>query len=82
MCLLGLGGVMNKEDYEERLSSGVDAVEICTGAFLDPLVGLKIRNASSATADESIRGTMKKESSMGAASSGSRKGATRQSFLK
>jgi tRNA-dihydrouridine synthase len=45
LCILGLGGVMNSTDYWERLDSGVDAVEICTGAFLDPLIGMKIRGA-------------------------------------
>jgi dihydroorotate dehydrogenase (NAD+) catalytic subunit len=45
--LLGLGGVMTKEDFWARLNTGVNAVEICTGAFLDPLLGFKIRQATS-----------------------------------
>lgn len=43
--LLGLGGVMTKEDFNARLATGVNAVEICTAAFLNPMLGLQIRTA-------------------------------------
>jgi dihydroorotate dehydrogenase len=49
LCLLGVGGVMTPDDFKSRLDTGVDAVEICTGAFLDPMIGFKIREASSAS---------------------------------
>lgn len=45
LTLLGLGGVMSKEDFDERLKTGVDAVQVCTGAYLNPLLGFEIRNA-------------------------------------
>jgi dihydroorotate dehydrogenase len=43
-AILGLGGVLKPEDFRDRLAAGVDAVESCTGAFLDPYLGLKIRS--------------------------------------
>ncbi len=43
--LLGLGGVMTPDDFDARLATGVDAVEICTGAFFNPFLGFEIRNA-------------------------------------
>jgi hypothetical protein len=36
---------MTKADFAARLATGVDAVEICTGAYVDQFIGLKIRNA-------------------------------------
>jgi hypothetical protein len=47
LCLLGVGGVMTPDDFKSRLDTGVDAVEICTGAFLDSMLGFKIRHANS-----------------------------------
>lgn len=44
--VLGLGGVMNKQDFLARLATGVDAVEICTGGYFNPFLGLEIRNAT------------------------------------
>jgi dihydroorotate dehydrogenase len=43
LTMLSVGGVLNKTDFERRLSSGVDGVETCTGAFLNPHIGLDIR---------------------------------------
>jgi dihydroorotate dehydrogenase len=43
--LLGLGGIMTPEDFDARLATGVDAVEVCTGAYLNPYLGFEIRNA-------------------------------------
>ncbi|MGH8564521.1 MAG: hypothetical protein ACREXW_10715 [Gammaproteobacteria bacterium] len=45
--ILGLGGVLTKEDYEERKATGVTVVESCTGAFLNPHLGLEIRRLDS-----------------------------------
>jgi len=45
LTLLGLGGVMSREDFDDRLKTGVDAVQVCTGAYLNPLLGFEIRNA-------------------------------------
>lgn len=45
--VLGLGGVLTPDDFWEMLGTGVTAVETCTGAFLDPLLGFKIRQATS-----------------------------------
>lgn len=42
-ALLGLGGVLTQEDYEERKATGVTAVESCTGLFLNPNLGVHIR---------------------------------------
>jgi dihydroorotate dehydrogenase (NAD+) catalytic subunit len=47
LCLLGVGGVMTPDDFKSRLDTGVNAVEICTGAFLDSMIGFKIRQANS-----------------------------------
>lgn len=41
--IFGLGGVLTRQDYEDFLAIGVDAVESCTGAFLNPHLGLEIR---------------------------------------
>lgn len=41
--IFGLGGVLTRQDYEDFLAIGVDAVESCTGAFLNPHLGLDIR---------------------------------------
>jgi dihydroorotate dehydrogenase len=49
LCLLGVGGVMTPGDFKSRLDTGVNAVEICTGAFLDSMIGFKIREARSAS---------------------------------
>lgn len=43
LTVLSVGGVLTAADYDRRLATGVDAVEICTGAFLNPLLGLEIR---------------------------------------
>lgn len=82
LCLLGLGGVMNEADFYERLDTGVDAVEICTGAFLDPLIGLKVRKASSRGDNDRDRGTIKKGVPMGAVRHGSRNGAVANASAK
>jgi dihydroorotate dehydrogenase len=65
LALLGLGGVMTVGDFWERLNTGVNAVGICTGAFADPLLGLKIREATTISdmvkPDDRSHVTMKKE---------------------
>jgi dihydroorotate dehydrogenase len=43
--VLGLGGVMTRDDFNERLALGVDAVEICTGTYFNPMLGFECRNA-------------------------------------
>lgn len=43
LTLLGLGGVLTKQDYFDYLNLGVDGVETCTGAFLNPYIGLETR---------------------------------------
>jgi dihydroorotate dehydrogenase len=45
LAVLGLGGVMTKDDFQSRLDTGVDAVEICTGAYFNQFLGFEIRNA-------------------------------------
>ena len=42
-AILGLGGVLTPADASEYFEIGADAVESCTGAFLNPLLGLEIR---------------------------------------
>lgn len=51
-AILGLGGVLTPRDFYDRLAVGVDAVESCTGAFLDPYLGLKIRSPEETTRTE------------------------------
>jgi dihydroorotate dehydrogenase (NAD+) catalytic subunit len=44
LTILGLGGVLTKQHVTEYLDDlGVDAVESCTGAFLNPHLGLDTR---------------------------------------
>jgi dihydroorotate dehydrogenase (NAD+) catalytic subunit len=43
LTLLSVGGILTKEDYFNRLETGVDGVEICTGAYLNAFIGLEIR---------------------------------------
>lgn len=44
LTILGVGGVMAPQDCKDYLDSiGVDAVESCTGAFLNPYLGLETR---------------------------------------
>jgi dihydroorotate dehydrogenase (NAD+) catalytic subunit len=44
LTLLGVGGVIDRADCFEYLDSiGVDGVESCTGAFLNPYLGLDVR---------------------------------------
>jgi dihydroorotate dehydrogenase len=61
LCLVGLGGVMNKADFWERIDTGVNAVEICTAAFLDPLLGIKIRDPASNEYVGRISGRMEQD---------------------
>jgi dihydroorotate dehydrogenase len=42
--ILGVGGVITPEDALEYLNLGADGVESCTGAFLNPNLGLLIRS--------------------------------------
>lgn len=42
-AILGLGGVLTEDHVREYMKLGVDAVESCTGAFLDPHLALKTR---------------------------------------
>jgi len=49
LAILGVGGVLTAQDYFERLRTGVDAVETCTGAFLNPSIGLEIRSEDGIT---------------------------------
>jgi dihydroorotate dehydrogenase len=41
--ILGLGGALTKQDCFDYLNIGVDGVETCTGAFLNPFIGLETR---------------------------------------
>jgi dihydroorotate dehydrogenase (NAD+) catalytic subunit len=44
LAILGLGGVLTAQDVSDYLDKiGVDGVESCTGAFLNPLLGLHSR---------------------------------------
>ena len=43
LTILGVGGVMTSADVEEYLQIGVDGVESCTGAFVNPNLGLDVR---------------------------------------
>lgn len=46
LTIVGVGGVLTKHDCSEYLDDiGVDAVESCTGAFLNPYLGLEVRAA-------------------------------------
>ena len=54
-ALLGLGGVLTKEDCKERKATGVTAVESCTGAFMNPLLGVHIRRLGSDDIGEIVR---------------------------
>lgn len=46
MTLIALGGVLTPQDVQDYLDLGVDAVESCTGAFLNPNLGLETRSQS------------------------------------
>lgn len=48
ITILSVGGVLNNNDFRKRLQTGVDGVEICTGAFLNPHIALQIRLDESA----------------------------------
>jgi dihydroorotate dehydrogenase (NAD+) catalytic subunit len=43
LTLLSIGGVITKQDFDDRLAIGVDGVESCTGAYLNPYLGFEIR---------------------------------------
>lgn len=43
LAIIGVGGVMTADDIDAYLSLGVDAVQSCTGAYLDPDLALKWR---------------------------------------
>jgi dihydroorotate dehydrogenase (NAD+) catalytic subunit len=44
LTILGVGGVINRADCSDYLDNiGVDGVESCTGAFLNPYLGLEVR---------------------------------------
>ena len=45
LAILGVGGVLTPQDFFDRLEVGVDAVESCTGAFLNPHLGMEIRSS-------------------------------------
>jgi dihydroorotate dehydrogenase (NAD+) catalytic subunit len=45
LTMLSVGGVVSRQDFLDRLDTGVDAVESCTGAFLNPYLGLEVRDA-------------------------------------
>ena len=47
LTLLAVGGILTPRDFFERLNTGVDAVESCTGAFLNPFLGLEVRTQES-----------------------------------
>jgi dihydroorotate dehydrogenase len=44
LTILGVGGVITAKDAQEYLDIGADGVESCTGAFLNPNLGLAIRS--------------------------------------
>jgi dihydroorotate dehydrogenase (NAD+) catalytic subunit len=54
-ALLGVGGVITAQDVDDFLAIGVDAVESCTGAFLNPLLGLDVRLDREALKGQSSR---------------------------
>lgn len=60
-AIVSLGGIITKKDFEKRLATGVDAVGICTGAYLNANIGVEIRydntRASSYPQAEVIRET-------------------------
>jgi dihydroorotate dehydrogenase len=58
LTLLGLGGVLTKQDCFDYLNIGVDGVETCTGAFLNPYIGLETRFD---TSELRFRGRLLKE---------------------
>jgi dihydroorotate dehydrogenase len=58
LTLLGLGGVLTKQDCLDYLNIGVDGVETCTGAFLNPYIGLETRFNNS---ELNFRGRLLKE---------------------
>lgn len=43
LTILGVGGVTTPSDVDDYLRIGVDGVESCTGAFLNPNLGLEVR---------------------------------------
>lgn len=43
LLLIGVGGVMNVYDVQNRLAMGAHAVQLATAPMLDPEIGLKIR---------------------------------------
>ena len=43
LTILAIGGVTEPQDVWDYLSIGVDGVESCTGAFLNPHLGLEVR---------------------------------------
>lgn len=43
LTILGVGGVVTEQDVDQYLQLGVDGVESCTGAFLNPHLGLDVR---------------------------------------
>ena len=48
LTIMGLGGILSAADFWEYLKIGVDAAESCTGAFLNPHLGLELRLDSKA----------------------------------
>jgi dihydroorotate dehydrogenase len=48
--LVGGGGISTAEDVRAHLNGGAHAVQLATAAMLDPLIGIKIRNALSTKA--------------------------------
>lgn len=46
--IIGVGGISTWEDAEAYLQAGAEAVELATAAMLDPLVGIRIREAYAA----------------------------------
>lgn len=43
LTVLSVGGILTAEDVHQRLEVGVDGAESCTGAFLNPNLGLEVR---------------------------------------
>ena len=41
--IIGVGGVATRKDFRDRLQTGVEAVGVCTGAFLNKDIGINLR---------------------------------------
>lgn len=54
--IIGVGGVMSLRDFYAYLAKGVDVVQSCTGAWINPDLAIKIRSAQSEDKTGATRG--------------------------